>query len=467
MAPYMYPAVSYRYTTAPYTYTAVSYMYTTAPYTYTAVSYMYTMAPYTYTAVSYMYTTAPYTHTRCLCFFALTPSPSPTGWERGVGAHGGAPCSAFPLSREAEEGDTGGEGKSRRRGSLCELPSLRMRVDLRSDTVTLPTPEMRRAMANAELGDDVYGEDPTVNRLQERVAELLGHEAALFTPSGTMANEIAVKVWTQPGDAILVDAESHILHYELAAPAVIAGVQVETYPIADGVFHLADIESRIRRADDHTPGTRLLCVENTHNRCGGTILPPEVMPDLRALADRHGLRLHLDGARLFNASVALGVSAQAWTRDADSVMVAFSKGLCCPVGSVLAGSAAFIREAHRVRKMLGGGMRQAGVLAAACLVALDTMIDRLAEDHARAKRLAEAIAELPGFSVNLRTVQTNMVYVQTARPAQAVERALAAEGVLCIALDPHRLRLVTHKDIDDAAIEHAIRAFRRVSGILS
>jgi threonine aldolase len=342
-----------------------------------------------------------------------------------------------------------------------------MRVDLRSDTVTLPTPEMRRAMANAELGDDVYGEDPTVNRLQERVAELLGHEAALFTPSGTMANEIAVKVWTQPGDAILVDAESHILHYELAAPAVIAGVQVETYPIADGVFHLADIEPRIRVADDHTPGTRLLCVENTHNRCGGTILPPEVMPDLRALADRHGLRLHLDGARLFNASVALGVSAQAWTRYADSVMVAFSKGLCCPVGSVLAGSAAFIREAHRVRKMLGGGMRQAGVLAAACLVALDTMIDRLAEDHARAKRLAEAIAELPGFSVNLRTVQTNMVYVQTARPAQAVERALAAEGVLCIALDPHRLRLVTHKDIDDAAIEHAIRAFRRVSGILS
>jgi len=335
-----------------------------------------------------------------------------------------------------------------------------MRVDLRSDTVTLPTPEMRRAMANAELGDDVYGEDPTVNRLQARVAELLGHEAALFTPSGTMANEIAVKVWTRP-------AESHILHYELAAPAVIAGVQVETYPIADGVFHLADINSRIRVADDHTPGTRLLCIENTHNRCGGKILPPEMMPDLRALVDRYGLRLHLDGARLFNASVALGVSPQVWTRYADSVMITFSKGLCCPVGSVLAGSAAFIREAHRVRKMLGGGMRQAGVLAAACLVALETMIDRLADDHARARRLAEAIAELPGFAVNLRTVQTNMVYVQTARPAQEVERALAAEGVLCIALDPHRLRLVTHKDIDDAAIEYAIRAFRRVSGILS
>ncbi len=338
-----------------------------------------------------------------------------------------------------------------------------MRIDLRSDTVTLPTPEMRRAMAEAELGDDVYGEDPTVNRLQERVAELLGHEAALFTPSGTMANEIAIKVWTQPGDAILVDAESHILHYELAGPAVISGVQVETYPITDGVFTLGDIEARIRIADDHTPGTRLVCVENTHNRCGGTILPPECMPELRALADRYRLKVHLDGARLFNAAVARGVSPQAWTRHVDSAMIAFSKGLCCPVGSVLAGSREFIREAHRVRKLLGGGMRQVGVLAAACLVAMDTMIDRLAEDHARAKRLAEAIAEMPGFSVNLQTVQTNMVYVRTERPAIEVERALAEQGVLCIALDPHRLRLVTHKEIDDRAVDDAIAAFRRVS----
>ncbi|MCS6924067.1 MAG: aminotransferase class I/II-fold pyridoxal phosphate-dependent enzyme, partial [Fimbriimonadales bacterium] len=313
------------------------------------------------------------------------------------------------------------------------------RVDLRSDTVTLPTPEMRRAMAEAELGDDVYGEDPTVNRLQERVAELLGHEAALFTPSGTMANEIAIKVWTQPGDAILVDAESHILHYELAGPAVISGVQVETYPIVDGVFETEAIAARIHIADDHTPGTRLICLENTHNRCGGTILPPEQMPKLRALADQHGLKLHLDGARLFNAAVAARVAPQAWTRCVDSVMIAFSKGLCCPVGSALAGSREFIREAHRVRKLLGGGMRQVGVLAAACLVALETMIDRLAEDHARARRLAEAIAEMPGFRVNLQTVQTNMVYVYTERPAQEVERALAAHGVLCIALDPYRL----------------------------
>ncbi|OYT74404.1 MAG: low specificity L-threonine aldolase [Armatimonadetes bacterium JP3_11] len=338
-----------------------------------------------------------------------------------------------------------------------------MRVDLRSDTVTLPTPEMRRAMAEAELGDDVYGEDPTVNRLQERVAEYLGHEAALFTPTGTMANEIAIKVWTQPCDAILVDAESHILHYELAGPAVISGVQVDTYPITDGVFTVESIESRIRIADDHTPGTRLVCIENTHNRCGGTILPPEQMPLLRALADRYQIPLHLDGARLFNAAVALGVSPQAWTRYVESVMVAFSKGLCCPVGSVVVGSRAFIREAHRVRKLLGGGMRQVGVLAAACLVALDTMVDRLAEDHARAKRLAEAIAEMPGFSVNLQTVQTNMVYVHTVRPAAEVERALAAHGVLCIALDPQRLRLVTHKDIEDNAIDYAIAAFARVA----
>ncbi|MCX7925232.1 MAG: aminotransferase class I/II-fold pyridoxal phosphate-dependent enzyme [Fimbriimonadales bacterium] len=338
-----------------------------------------------------------------------------------------------------------------------------MRVDLRSDTVTLPTPEMRRAMADAEVGDDVYGEAPTVNRLQERVAELLGHEAALFTPSGTMANEIAIKVWTQPTDSILVDAESHILHYELAGPAVISGVQVETYPITDGVFALSDIKARIRIADDHTPGTRVVCIENTHNRCGGTILPPEQMPALRTLVEQRNLKLHLDGARLFNAAVAQGVSVQAWTRYVDSVMIAFSKGLCCPVGSVLAGSRDFIREAHRVRKLLGGGMRQVGVLAAACLVALDTMIDRLAEDHARAKRLAEAIAEMPGFSVNLHTVQTNMVYVRTDCPAIEVERALAEQGVLCIALDPRRLRLVTHKDIDDAAVDYAIGAFRRVS----
>ncbi|GBC93079.1 L-allo-threonine aldolase [bacterium HR15] len=337
-----------------------------------------------------------------------------------------------------------------------------MRVDLRSDTVTKPTPEMRRAMAEAEVGDDVFGEDPTVNRLQEMAAEMLGHDAALFVPSGTMANEIAIKVWTQPGDAILVDAESHILHYELAGPAVLSGVLVEPYPIERGQIDPGEIERRMRVADDHTPGTTLLCLENTHNRCGGTILPLDQCRALCECAHRYGLRVHLDGARLFNAAVALGVSPQAWTRHVDSAFFALSKGLCCPVGSVLVGSQEFIREAHRVRKLFGGGMRQVGVLAAAGIVALQTMVDRLVEDHRRARRLAEAIASLPGFEVDLETVQTNIVYVHTARPAREIEQQLAAQGVLTIALDPHRLRLVTHHDVDDAAIEYAIRMFQQI-----
>jgi threonine aldolase len=338
-----------------------------------------------------------------------------------------------------------------------------VRVDLRSDTVTQPTPEMRRAMAEAEVGDDVFGEDPTVNRLQEMAAEMLGHEAALFVPSGTMANEIAIKVWSRPGDAILVDAESHILHYELAGPAVLSGVLIEPYPIARGHIELAAVEERIRVADDHTPGTTLLCLENTHNRCGGTILPPERFQLLCEMAHRHGLRVHLDGARLFNAAVALGVSPQVWTRHVDSAFFALSKGLCCPAGSVLVGSREFIREAHRVRKLFGGGMRQVGILAAAGIVALQMMIERLAEDHRRARRLAEAIAELPGFEVDLETVQTNIVYVRTAHPARQVEQQLTAHGVLTIALDPHRLRLVTHHDVDDAGIEYAIQMFQAIA----
>jgi len=337
-----------------------------------------------------------------------------------------------------------------------------MLVDLRSDTVTKPTPEMRRAMAEAEVGDDVFGEDPTVNRLQELAADMLGHEAALFVPSGTMANEIAIKVWTQPGDAILVDAESHILHYELAGPAVLSGVLVEPYPIERGQIDPSEIERRIRVGDDHTPGTTLLCLENTHNRCGGTILPPDRFRTLCERAHAHGLRIHLDGARLFNAAVALGVSPQVWTHHVDSVFFALSKGLCCPVGSVLVGSREFIREAHWVRKLFGGGMRQVGVLAAAGIVALQTMMHRLVEDHYRARRLAEAIAELPDFEIDMETVQTNIIYVHTARPAREIEQRLAAQGVLTIALDPHRLRLVTHHDVNDDGIEHAIQAFQQI-----
>jgi threonine aldolase len=314
-------------------------------------------------------------------------------------------------------------------------------------------------MAEAEVGDDVFGEDPTVNRLQEKAAEMMGMEAALFVPTGTMANEVAVKTWTKPGDAVLMDEECHILHYELAGPAVLAGVQTEPVPTQKGIIPLPEVARRIRHADDHTPGTSLLCVENTHNRCGGTILLPDSLKALRELTQAHGIRLHMDGARFFNAVVAAGFPPIAWTRYVDSMMFCLSKGLCCPVGSLLIGSQDFIHEAHRVRKLFGGGMRQVGILAAAGLVALDTMIDRLAEDHRRARRLAEAIADMPGFTIDLETVQTNILYVQTERPAKEIESLLKESGVLALELDPHRLRMITHHDLNDKDITYAIEVF--------
>lgn len=336
-------------------------------------------------------------------------------------------------------------------------------VDLRSDTVTVPTPEMRRAMANAEVGDDVYGEDPTINRLQEKAAELLGKESALFVPSGTMGNEIAIKVHTRPGDEVLIDEDCHIVKWELGAAAFISNVQLHTLPSQRGIVPVEEYAKRIHPGDDHTPPTRLICLENTHNAAGGVVLPLEYMRQVRELAGRHGVAVHLDGARIFNAQVALGVPASELCACADSVMFCLSKGLACPVGSVLCSSRAFIEEARQVRKILGGAMRQAGVLAAAGLVALDTMIDRLAEDHARARRLAEAIANMPGFSVDMETVQTNMVYVQTEQPARRVVQQLEVLGVLCLDVFPYTLRLVTHKDVDDEGITHASDAFAQVS----
>lgn len=340
---------------------------------------------------------------------------------------------------------------------------MRRFVDLRSDTVTVPTPEMRRAMANAEVGDDVYGEDPTVNRLQEKAAELLGKEAALFVPSGTMGNEIAVKVHTHPGDEVLIDEDAHIVKWELGAAAFISNVQLHTLPNQRGIVPIEEYARRIHPGDDHTPPTRLICLENTHNAAGGVALPLSYMQEVSRVARSHGVAVHLDGARIFNAAVALGVSAREFADCADSVMFCLSKGLACPVGSILCGSRAFIEEARRVRKVLGGAMRQVGILAAAGLVALDTMITRLAEDHARARRLAEAIAELPGFSVDLETVQTNMVYVQTEQPARRIAHQLESLGVLCLDVFPHTLRLVTHKDVDDRDITHAIDAFAKAA----
>jgi threonine aldolase len=323
---------------------------------------------------------------------------------------------------------------------------------------------MRRAMANAEVGDDVYGEDPTINRLQERAAELLGKEAALFVPSGTMGNEIAIKVHTHPGDEVLIDEDCHIVKWELGAAAFISNVQLHTLSHQRGMVPVQEYAKRIHPGDDHVPPTRLICLENTHNAAGGVVLPLGYMREVWELAQRHRVAVHLDGARIFNAAIALEVPAKELAACADSVMFCLSKGLACPVGSMLCGSRAFIEEARRVRKILGGAMRQAGILAAAGLVALDTTIDRLAQDHARARRLAEAIANLPGFSVDLETVQTNMVYVQTRQPARYVVQQLETLGVLCLDVFAHTVRLVTHKDVDDEDITHAIDAFAKVSG---
>lgn len=340
-------------------------------------------------------------------------------------------------------------------------------IDLRSDTVTKPTPEMRRAMYEAEVGDDVFGEDPTVNRLQELAANMLGKEAALFVPSGTMGNEIAVRVHSAPGTEIILEAHSHIFLYEQAGPAVLSGVQTRPLEGRRGIIPPDAVAAAIRTADDHEPGTSLLCVENTHNLAGGTVIHPNVMQAYRRICDEHRIPIHLDGARIFNAAVALGIPASELAACADSVMFCLSKGLCAPVGSMLCGTREFIAEAHRVRKLFGGGMRQVGVLAAAGIVALERMVDRLAEDHQKARRLAEGLAQMPGLKVDLETVQTNMVYVDVSETkltgAEAVA-ALQSEGVLCLALAPNLLRMVTHHDVSENDIDTALAVASRIFG---
>jgi threonine aldolase len=336
-------------------------------------------------------------------------------------------------------------------------------VDLRSDTVTRPTREMFQAMENAPLGDDVLGDDPTVMRLEDLAAEMMETEEALFNPSGTMSNQIAIACHCKPGDAILVEEESHILYYEVGGPALIGGVVSWTLPSHLGVMDPADIEKRVLKASLHTPGTTLLCVENTHNRAGGAVVPLEILAEYRKIADRHGMKIHMDGARVFNAAVALEVPVAEIARYADSVSFSLSKGLRSPVGSLLCGSAKFIEEARIWRKRLGGGMRQSGLLAACGIVSLTKMVDRLAEDHARARRMAEALAELPKARVNRDGVQTNMVLV-TVEDAPGMQDRLAAERVLAFAVAPDRLRLVFHADIDDGKLDRAIEVFQSVLG---
>jgi len=339
-------------------------------------------------------------------------------------------------------------------------------VDLRSDTVTQPTEAMRAAMAAAPVGDDVYGEDPTVNRLQEMAAARLGMEAALFVPSGTMGNTCALLAHTQAGDEVVFEAQAHMHLWECGNYASIAGLAVRTVAGQHGVIGPAELEAVLRPANVHFPPTRLVCIENTHNNHGGAAWTPAQVAALAAAARRHGLRVHMDGARLFNAAVAAGADVQAYARHVDSVMFCVSKGLSAPVGSLLCGTQAFIERAVRARKRLGGGMRQAGVLAAAGIVALEQMVERLAEDHARARALAVGLEALGGFRAPLPPLATNIVIVEVAArgwTAPELVAAWRAAGILCNPRPPSRVRLVTHRHITDADVAYVLETTRALA----
>lgn len=339
-------------------------------------------------------------------------------------------------------------------------------IDLRSDTVTVPTDEMRRAMAAAEVGDDVYGEDPTLNRLEELAAAKVGKEAALFVPTGTMGNQIGVMTHTQRGDEVVLEAEAHIFYYEVAGLAVLAGVQARTVHGNGGVMDPTDVDAAIRGENIHYPHTSLVCLENTHNRAGGAVLPQANIDAICAVAHARGAAVHMDGARLFNAAVASGVDAARIVRDVDTVQFCLSKGLAAPVGSILAGSRDYIVRARKNRKLLGGGMRQAGVLGAAGILALTTMVDRLADDHANAKFLAEGITNIPGLHIDPALVETNILQVEVRLPGvSAAEFAarLTKAGVKCNATGPAKFRLVTHKDVSRNDIVAALEIINRTA----
>jgi len=337
-------------------------------------------------------------------------------------------------------------------------------IDLRSDTVTHPTPAMREAMYRAEVGDDVFGEDPTVRRLEEMAAERMGKEDALFVASGTMGNLVALLTHCGRGDEVILGDRSHTFVYEQGGMAALGGITPRPIPNQpDGTLRLEDIRAAIRSENVHYPRSRLVCLENTHNLCDGAPLTAEYTAAVARLAHSHGLRVHLDGARIFNAAAALNCDVRDLVREVDSVMFCLSKGLCAPVGSVLCGSADFIYEARRARKVVGGGMRQAGVLAAAGIVALEQMTGRLAEDHARARRLAEGLAQIPGVQVG--PVYTNIFYFWLdgvpMAPQEFLHR-LREQGVLVLGREDGRFRAVTHYWITDEDIEATLRAVRAV-----
>lgn len=332
-------------------------------------------------------------------------------------------------------------------------------VELRSDTFTTPTPEMRRAMAEAEVGDDAWGEDPTAIALQERSAELFDREAALFMPTGTMANEASLKTLTRPGDSVVVESTSHIVLYEEGAPGVISGVLLRTIDATDGAPPPEAVARLVAGSDAHTTSASLVWLEDTHNARGGRIVPIDRVRAIADVAHAAGARVFLDGARLFNASVASGVPVSEFAHTVDALTFCFSKGLGAPVGSMVVGSSDFIGELRRFRRMLGGSMRQVGVLCAAARVALETGVERLAEDHANARRLAAGFADaLPG-SVDVEAVETNMVFVEVGAEVGDVVAAMAADGVRVGRVGPTRFRAVTHRDVSSNDIDRAIIAF--------
>jgi threonine aldolase len=339
-------------------------------------------------------------------------------------------------------------------------------VDLRSDTLTTPTPEMRAAMAAAEVGDDVWEEDPTVQRLEARAAERFGKEAGLFVASGTMGNQVAVLAHTQPGQEVIADADAHVMSFEVAGIARLSLCQTRALPTERGLPSPDQVRAAIRPRNIHIPVTGLLCLENTHNRHSGVAFTPEEMGAVAAVAREHSVPVHLDGARIFNACVALGRQAREYGAVVDTVQFCLSKGLGAPVGSLIVGSRDFITHARRMRKMLGGGMRQVGILAAAGLIALDRMVDRLAEDHAHARRLAAGLVGVPGLRIDLSRVQTNIVIFQVERPGGAAElvEGCRARKVKIHAIGPASIRCVTHKDVDADDVDRAIAAIREIAG---
>jgi len=344
--------------------------------------------------------------------------------------------------------------------------NMQLPIDLRSDTVTRPTPAMRAAMAEAKVGDDVFGEDPTVRRLEERIAEMVGKEAALYVPSGTMSNQIGVRLHCQPGDEFLCEANCHILCYEQGAYAQLFGIAAQPVEGEHGVLHVEQLIGRIRPENDHCVRTRLVCLENTHNRGAGRVQPYDSVVEICGWAADNGLARHLDGARLFNAVVATGIAASEWAGHFDTVSVCFSKGLGAPVGSALCGTEELIRQARRLRKALGGGMRQAGIIAAGALYALEHHIDRLAEDHRSARLLGDAIRETPGLKLNPDVVETNIVIFDVEPElctAAAFVARLRDEGVLMNVIAPQRIRAVTHLDVSSEQVQWAAHVVRETA----